>query len=269
VKEEAAEETLGQLRDRLALALAHGPARVDCRIKVEDSTSGEDEDGNGEEEEEEGTVGQEGHGEGEEEGLGGEGGLVLLAGAAHVPGDDGRRGGAPRRSTPADRAARAKRGRSDAAAGDDVPDAPLPKRQTGGAQAGPSGRHGVYELIRKSIGKATPWLRWRARLKLQGNIALELGTFGTVDAAARAYDGAAVRVGAREAPELPAAGGAGGIPAGRGALRRARPAPVARTGAACRYPGRLRRAGRLGSAAAEAQSSKAWQEWLLRRDEKQ
>jgi hypothetical protein len=53
----------------------------------------------------------------------------------------------------------------------------------------------VYELIRKSIGKATPWLRWRARLKLQGNIALELGTFGTVDAAARAYDAEVRRCG--------------------------------------------------------------------------
>ena len=46
VKEEEAEETLGQLRDRLALALAHGPVRVDSHIKVEDSTSGEDTDRN-------------------------------------------------------------------------------------------------------------------------------------------------------------------------------------------------------------------------------
>ena len=37
VKEE--EETLGQLRDRQALALAHGPVWVDCHIKVEDSTA--------------------------------------------------------------------------------------------------------------------------------------------------------------------------------------------------------------------------------------
>jgi len=34
-------------RDCLALALAHGPVRVDCRIKVEDSTSGEGTDGDG------------------------------------------------------------------------------------------------------------------------------------------------------------------------------------------------------------------------------
>jgi hypothetical protein len=46
--EEGAEETLAQQRDRLALALAHGPVRVDSHIKVEDSKSGEDTDGDGE-----------------------------------------------------------------------------------------------------------------------------------------------------------------------------------------------------------------------------
>ena len=35
VKEEESEETLGQQRDRLALALAHGPVRVDSHIKGE------------------------------------------------------------------------------------------------------------------------------------------------------------------------------------------------------------------------------------------
>jgi len=47
IKEEEAEETLAQQRDRLALALAHGPVRVDSHIKVEDSTSGDDTDGDG------------------------------------------------------------------------------------------------------------------------------------------------------------------------------------------------------------------------------
>jgi len=113
---------------------------------------------------------------------------VLVAGAAHVPGDDGGRGGAPRRSTPADRAARAKRGRGDVAAGDVVRDAPLPKRQPGGAQVGPSGRHGVWELTKRDIGKDTPWLKWRARLYLAGDKQLDLGSFATADDAARAYD---------------------------------------------------------------------------------
>jgi len=169
VKEEA-EETLGQLRARQALALAHGPVRVDCHIKVEDCTSGEDTDGDG---------------EGEEEGPAGEVGLVLLAAAAHVPADDGERGGGLRRSIPADRAARAKRGRGDNAADDAVPDAPPMKRISGGAQVGKSGRHGVHELI---ICKATPWLKWRALLSMPGNKLLELGNFPTVDDAARAYD---------------------------------------------------------------------------------
>jgi len=104
-----------------------------------------------------GTGGEGGDGE-EEEGLGGEEGLVLLAGAAHVPGNDGGRGGAPRRSTPADRAARTKRGRGDIAAGDDVRDAPAPKRNPRGARVGKSGRHGVYELTGRNIRKATLWL---------------------------------------------------------------------------------------------------------------
>jgi len=187
-EEEEEEETLGQQRDRLALALAHGPVRVDSHIKVEDSTSGEDLDGDGEGEGEEGSGGDRGDGEGEE-GLGGQGaGLVLLAGMAHVPGDDGGRGGGPRRSTPADRAARAKRGRSDAAAGNDVHDAPLPKRQSGGAQAGSSGRHGVYELTGADIRKVTPSLTWRAQLHRPGDKKLELGLFATADEAARAYD---------------------------------------------------------------------------------
>jgi len=187
VKEEDAEETLGQQRDRLALALAHGPVRVDSHIKVEDSTSGEDTDRDGEGEGEEGPGGEWGDGEGEE-GLGGEGGLVLLTGAAHVPEEDEGRGGAPRRSTPAGRAARAKRGRGDVAAGDDVRDAPAPKRKSGGAQAGKSGRHGVYEITGEHIRKATPWLKWRAQVQLPGHKSLRLGYFATVDDAAQAYD---------------------------------------------------------------------------------
>ena len=107
----------------------------------------------------------------EEEGPGGEGGLLLLAGAAGHAGDDGGRrrrrrrrlggaggrggrmlteddGGAPRRSTPADRAARADRGRAEIAADDAVPDAPVLKRRRqqtgrGGAHVGKSGRHGT------------------------------------------------------------------------------------------------------------------------------
>jgi len=180
VKEEEAEESLGQQRDRLALALAHGPVRVDSHIKVEDSTSGEDTDGDAEGEEEVGPGG--------EEGLCGEGGLVLLAGAAHVPRDDGGRGGAPRRSTPADRAARAKRGRGDVAAADDVRDAPAPKRQRGGAQAGQSGRHGVCEIEDEHISSDTAWLKWRARLWMPGSKDIYLGYFPTADDAARAYD---------------------------------------------------------------------------------
>jgi len=62
-------------------------------------------------------------------------------------------------------------------------------------------------------------------------------------------------------------GGARGIPAGRGALRRARSAPLARTGAACEHPGCRCHARRLGSAAARSLFSKAWQEWVLRRGE--
>ena len=192
VKEELeAEETLAQQRDRLALALAHGPVRVDCHIKVEDSTSGNDTDWDGEGGKEEGTGGEGGDRE-EEEGQGGEEGLeVLLAGAAlpaHVPQDDGGDGGAPRRSTPADRAARAKRGRGDTAASDDVPDAPAPKRKSGGARVGQSGRHGVTELTGASIRKDTPGLTWWARLQLPGFKHFDLGHFPTVDDAARAYD---------------------------------------------------------------------------------
>jgi hypothetical protein len=77
----------------------------------------------------------------------GGGGLVLLAGAAHVPGDDRERGVALRRSTPADRAARTKKAQGDIAAGDDVCDAPAPRRQSAGThRRGQSGRHGVDDL---------------------------------------------------------------------------------------------------------------------------
>ena len=179
VKVEEAEKTLGQQRDRLTLALAHGPVRVDSHIKVED-TDGDDTDW----EVEVGPGGTGGDGEGE-------GGLVLLPGAAHVPADDGERGGgvgASRRSTPADRAARAKRGRGDVPAGDNAPDAPPPKRKQGGAQVGMSGRHGVIELTRWQIRKATPWLTWRARLQLPFGTQLQIGSFPSVDDAARAYD---------------------------------------------------------------------------------
>ena len=117
--EEGAEETLAQQRDRLALALARGPVRVDSHVKVEDTDGEEtDRDGEGEAEAEVGPGGEEGDVEG---------GLLLLAGAAHVPGDDGARGGAARRSTPTDRAARAKRGRGDVP---DVPVVPAPKRRS-------------------------------------------------------------------------------------------------------------------------------------------
>ena len=181
VKEEEAEETMAQQRDRLAMALAHGPVRVDSHIKVEDSTSGEDTD----REEEDGLAGEGGDGDEGEQRPAGEGGLLLLAGAAQIPDDEG---GAPRRSTPADRAARAKRGRGDAAAGDVVPDAPAPKRQSGGAQVGESGRHGVTELTGAMISQDTPWLKWRAQLFLPGPTKLHLGPFATADDAARASD---------------------------------------------------------------------------------
>ena len=191
VKEETEqEETLAQLRDRLRLCArvpAPGPLAALVLIKVEDSTSGEDSDGDGEGGEEV-TAGDGGDGEGEQR-PGGEGGL--LVGAAHVPEDDGGRGGgvrAPRRSTPADRAARAKQGRGDVAADVGV-DASSPKRKSGGAhQGGESGRHGVYELTEKFLSKATPWLEWGARLHLPGIQNLHLGSFATVDVAARAYD---------------------------------------------------------------------------------
>jgi len=185
VKEEEAFETLGQQRDRLALA--HGPVRVDCHIKVEDCSSADDTDG--EVGEGVGPGGEGGDGEVEKGGLGGEGELVLLAGTAHVhEGDGGAEGGAPRRSTPADTVARAKRGRGDVAAADDVPGAPTLKRQNGGAQAGKSGRHGVHELIGRNIRKATPWLKWRAQLSVPGDTRCQLGCFPTADDAARAYD---------------------------------------------------------------------------------
>jgi len=186
VKGEEAEETLGQQRDRLALALAHGPVRVDSHIKVED-TDDENTDGGQDGEVEVGPGGEGGDGE-VEEGPGEEGGLVLLEGAAHVPGDDGERGGAPRRSTPADRAARAKRGRGDVAAGNGEPDAPPPKQQRGGAQVGQSGRHGVSELTGRHLRKGAPRLKWRAQLRLPGNRTLELGLSPTTNDAARAYD---------------------------------------------------------------------------------
>ena len=189
VKEEEAEETLAQHRDRLALALEHGPVRVDCRIIVEDTRSEEDTDGDGQGEEDVIPGGQGGDREGEE-GPGGEGpgGLGLISRAAHVPLDDGGRGGAPRRSTFADRAARAKRGRRDVAAADDLPDAPPLKWRPGGARAGQSGRHGVTELTGKSIREDTPSLTWRAQLHLSVNQKLELGLFPTADDAARAHD---------------------------------------------------------------------------------
>jgi hypothetical protein len=186
VKGEEAEETLGQQRDRLALALAHGPVRVDSHIKVED-TDEEDTGGRQDGELEVGPGGAGGDGE-DEEGLGGEGGLVLLAGAAHLHGYAGGRGGAPRRSTPTDRAGRAKRARGDGAVGDDVRDAPAPERRIGGAQAAKSGRHGVYELDDEHILKDAPWLGWRAQLNLPGCTTLRLRHFATVDDAARAYD---------------------------------------------------------------------------------
>jgi len=142
--------------------MAHGPVRVDSHIKVEDSTSGEHTDGDEEGEAEVGLGGKGGDGE-EEGGPGGEeAGLVLLAGAAHVPADDRERGGAPRRSTAVDRVARAKRRRGDVAAADDMPDAPTPKRRPGGAQVGPSRRHGVYELTGKQSDNI-----WR--IDLQGD----------------------------------------------------------------------------------------------------
>ena len=118
-----------------------------------------------------------------------EGGLVLLAGAAHVADqEEGGSGGAPRRSTPADRAARVKRGRAIVAAVDDVADAPAPKRHRGGAQVGPSGRHGVYERTEEWISMGTSCLTWRAGLCVAGHKSLHLGGFPTVDDAARAYD---------------------------------------------------------------------------------
>ena len=190
-KQEVEEESLGQLRDQ---GLAPGSERIPppgpraarVLIKVEDSTSGEDTDGDGEGEGAVGTGGGEGGGEGEEEVPGGEGaGLLLLGGAANDPGDDGERGEAPRRSNPADTAALAKRGRGEVAA---VDDAPAPKRQTGGAQVGKSGHHGVTEVDTKNIKKATPWLKWRADLCVPGGKRLPLGLFPTVDDAARAYD---------------------------------------------------------------------------------
>jgi len=165
-------------------ALGARAARV--LIKVEDSTIRDDTDGEGEEEEEEGP-GEQGCDRKGGEG-GGEGVVELLAGVAQVPGSD--RGGedAPRRSTPADRAARAKRGRGDFAADDVVPDVPAPKRRSGGARVGPSGRHGIHERIGRDIGKVTPWFKWRAELSLPDNTKLNLGLFPTVDDAARAYD---------------------------------------------------------------------------------
>ena len=213
--EEGAQETLAQQRDRLALAWAHGPVRVDSHIKVEDSSSGEDTDGEGEGEEEDRPGREGGDGEGGGQGLGGEGGMELLA--AHVPEDDGGYGGAPSRSNPAGRAARAKRGRGDVASADDVPDAPAPKRRHGGVHVGPSGRHGVDELDDEHIKKATPWLRWRARLSLHRHKDVQLGFFSTVDDAARAYDAEvpAARVVARAAAQLPATGGAADVRAGR------------------------------------------------------
>ena len=113
---------------------------------------------------------------------------MLLVGAAQVREDGEGRGRAPRRSTPADRVARAKRGRSDVAAGDDVPGAHPPKRHRAGAHTRKSGRHGVYELGDEHIRKATPWLKWRAQLSLRGNTILQLEHFATVDDAAQAYD---------------------------------------------------------------------------------
>jgi hypothetical protein len=46
----------------------------------------------------------------------------------------------------------------------------------------------VTELTGESIRKATPWLKWRAQLRLPGEIHLLLGCFATADDAARAYD---------------------------------------------------------------------------------
>jgi len=197
-EEEEEEDTLGQLEidwgwaagDRLGLApgtvRVPAPGARAARVfsKVEDSTIRDDTDGEGEEEEGPGEQGCDGEGDGE----GGEGGLELLAGAAHVPGDDRGGEGAPRRSTPADRAARVKRGRGDVAADDVVPEVPAPKRRSGGACVGPSGRHGVHERTGRDIGKATPWLKWCAELSLPGAKTLGLGLFPAVDDAARAYD---------------------------------------------------------------------------------
>jgi hypothetical protein len=46
----------------------------------------------------------------------------------------------------------------------------------------------VYEMNEGVIIKATPWLKWGAALTLPGHQKLSLGTFATVDDAARAYD---------------------------------------------------------------------------------
>ena len=192
--EEGAVETLAQQRDRLALALAHGPVRVDSHIKVEDTDEEDtdeedtDEGQNGEEEEGPGGAGDEEEEEEEEEGPCEERGLALITGSAQVPVAERGRGGAPRRSTPADRAARAKRVRGDVAAADDVSDAPAPKRKSRGAHVGKSGRHGVYELTGRKLRKHTPWLKWCAELSMPGHKKLEIGHFSMVDDAARAYD---------------------------------------------------------------------------------
>ena len=185
-----AEDTLGQQRGGLALALAHGPVRVVTHSKVAENMSGDytDEDGEGDGEVGPGWEGSDGEEGGE--GPRGERGLLLLAGGgwggARLGGPRGTRRGTTRN---AERAARAKRGRGDVAAGgNDVPDAPALKRQHGGARVGQSGRHGVYQLTGRNLGKDTPWLKWCAQLSLPGHESLRLGDFLIVDDAARAYD---------------------------------------------------------------------------------
>jgi len=112
--------------------------------------------------------------------------------------EDGRQRGARRRAAAAQGAPAdgvppppeqgVRRGRGDSAAADDVPDAPAPKRRSGGARVGKSGRHGVYELTGIYIRKDTPWLTWRAELCQPGEAHLQLGLFPTADDAARAHD---------------------------------------------------------------------------------
>ena len=183
MKEDEAEETVGRRRDRLTLAMAHGPVRVDCLVKVEDAYEEYmDGDGAGEGEGGDGVTGRR---RWDWAGRGGWGcwrerrtsrrttGYAggHLAGATLRTGRIGRKGGEVTSQPPTTFQTRLRRcGKLEAH-----------KPESLGATACTSTPEG-------SLGRPPLGSNGVAQLTLPGHTTLELGPFPTADDAARAYD---------------------------------------------------------------------------------